>query len=253
MLPIENVEPDGLIITRQGSYQRIVECQRLPNALTADHSGQQAITRGLTEICRLIPDHGSLSITAQTDPIPLDEALAPDRHNVQLAQRHDLGHGREQLAAVRGRLLAAQTQSVISAAGSDQPAVAARWWVTVPYQPRAENPKTQLRDTLAQARGQRTFKAHQAAALGSLQLTGQIEAALNVVGIDSYPLDGPQTLACLWERLHPAAQRAPRPKRARGRVRDHARDDRCGGLDATPPDHPCAVRRPLAGSNRRQR
>ncbi len=209
VLPIENVEPDGLIITRQGSYQRIIECQRLHNALTADHSGQQAITRGLTEICRLIPDHGSLSITAQTDPIPLDEALAPDQHNVQLAQQHDLAHGREQLAAVRGRLLAAQTQSVISAAGSDQPAVAARWWVTVPYQPRAENPKTQLRDTLAQARGKRTFEAHQAAALGSLQLTGQIEAALNVVGIDSYPLDGPQTLACLWERLHPAAQELP--------------------------------------------
>src|ERR1039458_3969760 len=117
LVPIVNVEPDGLIITEQGSYQRIIECQRLPNALTADESRQHAITRALTEICRLIPDHSSLSITAQTDPIPLDEALALDRESVAAAQQHDRGRGNDELAAVRGRLLAAQTQSVISAAG----------------------------------------------------------------------------------------------------------------------------------------
>src|SRR5579862_41993 len=95
VLPIDNVEPDGLIITHQGSYQRIILCERLPNALTADDSRQLSITRALTEICRLIPDHGSLSSTAQTDPSPLDEALGEDQRKVQLAQQQDRHAGRE--------------------------------------------------------------------------------------------------------------------------------------------------------------
>ena len=35
-------------------------------------------------------------------------------------------------------------------------------------------------------------------------MSAQIEAALRAAGIETYPLDGTQTLALLWERLHPA-------------------------------------------------
>ena len=37
-------------------------------------------------------------------------------------------------------------------------------------------------------------------------MSAQIEAALRAAGIETYPLDGTQTLALLWERLHPATE-----------------------------------------------
>ena len=43
----------------------------------------------------------------------------------------------------------------------------------------------------------------------SLALTGQIQSALAGAGIDTYLLDGVQTLALWWERIHPAATEFP--------------------------------------------
>ena len=96
---------------------------------------------------------------------------------------------------------------MFGAAGSEQPAVAARWWVAVPYQPAvAETPREQFRHAVLRARGKTSWAAHHAAAVGSLQLTGQIQAALAGAGIETYLLDGVPTLALLWERVHPAAE-----------------------------------------------
>ena len=181
----------------------------MPNAITADPSAQARIERAFAEICRGIPDRQALSIYAQTDPIPVGEALAEDRHRVELACEQDRSYGREDLAPVRRRLLSAQTQSVVHAAGSEQPAVAARWWLAVPHQPQAEDVRTRFRHALSARRAHTSWRSHQRAAAESLRQSEQVQAQLAAVGIEPWPLDGVQTLACLWERFHPAARSLP--------------------------------------------
>lgn len=150
-LPVDLLEPDGLVVTADGRYVRVIECERMPNAITADAGAQARIERCFTEICRAIPDGQSISVYAQTDPIPVDEALAEDAERVALAARQDLRTDRQDLAEIRSRLLTAQRQSVVHAAGSEQPAVAARWWVAVPHRPQADELGARFRQALARA------------------------------------------------------------------------------------------------------
>jgi hypothetical protein len=209
VLPVDLVEPDGLIVTSDGRYVRLIECERMPNAITADGGAQARIERAFGEICRGIPDRQGLAIYAQTDPIPIDDALVEDHRRVELACQHDERHGHEDLARVRRRLLTAQTQSVVHAAGSEQPAVAARWWVAVPHQSQDEDLRDRFRQALAAGGGRISWRSHQRAAAESLRQSEQIEAQLGAVGIEPWPLDGVQTLACLWERFHPGARELP--------------------------------------------
>ena len=143
LLPLAAVEPDGLLVTTAGRYVRLIQCQRVPNTITADESRLRMLERAFRELCRAIPDRQSLVIYAQTDPIPIRDALAEDRARVQVACEQDTAAGNGELAATRRRFLAGLTQTVFAAAGSEQPAVAARWWVAVPYQPAA--PETPAR------------------------------------------------------------------------------------------------------------
>ena len=46
VLPISLVEPDGLIVTTDGRYVRLIECDRVPNTITADPS-ELGADRGL--------------------------------------------------------------------------------------------------------------------------------------------------------------------------------------------------------------
>jgi len=209
VLPIAAVEPDGLIITLDGRYVRLIECQRVPNAVSADDGQLARLDRAFSELARTIPDRQSLTVYAQTDPIPIDEALAEDRRRVTDAAEHDHATGQPELASARRRLLAGLTQTVVAAAGAEQPAVAARWWVAVPYQPTPEDPRQQLAHVRARARGRTACRAHLHAAKQSETLTGQIQSALASAGIETYLLNGLQTLAVLWERLHPAATELP--------------------------------------------
>jgi hypothetical protein len=198
-----------LIVTDTGRYVRVIACERVPNAITADPAGRAILERQFRELCRAIPDHQSISVYAQTDPIPIDDALAEDEHRVAVAVEHDHLHGRAELADARRWFLAAQKQSVIRAAGSDQPAVAARWWVVVPYRPVLDDLRAQLKAGMTVGRAPTGWAAHQRNAVESLRIAEQIQAQLAAAGIDAYLLDGVQALACLWERLHPAASDLP--------------------------------------------
>jgi hypothetical protein len=211
LLPVSVIESDGLIITAgsQPRYVRVIECDRPPNTISADSAGLAGIERAFGELCRAIPDHQQLSIYAQVDPMPLDEALADDRRRTRQAIDKDRANGLEDLARVRGRLLAATEQTIIAAAGADQPAIAARWWVAVPYTPRSDTARGQLREWWSRQRGRTPWSAHADAALESARLTDHIEMLLASAGINTYQLDGCQTLLHLWERLHPAATELP--------------------------------------------
>ena len=75
-LPVDVVEPDGLIVTSTGRYVRLVECERLPNAITADPVGILRIELAFADdeqllswcagIVALARKNGYLSTTADT-------------------------------------------------------------------------------------------------------------------------------------------------------------------------------------------
>ena len=77
---------------------------------------------------------------------------------------------------------------------------------------------------------------HRDAAVESLRYCAQVDAALRRAGIDTWPLDGTQTLALLWERLHPAAETTPDFKRLA---------DACQVAAATDPEVAARVRHEL--------
>jgi hypothetical protein len=211
LLPICLVEPDGLIVTTDGRYIRLLECDRTPNPLSADEGQLAILERCYRDLCRVIPDGQSITIYSQRDPI-LD-ALAEDRQRVAAACAHDRDAGHPELALVRRRLLAALTQTVTWAAGAEQPAVAARWWVAVSWRANLADEATTGRERLGQAlartRGKSTWPAHHTAARASERLAAQVQTVLAGAGIDAWVLDGTCALAVLWERLHPAATVVP--------------------------------------------
>jgi hypothetical protein len=209
VLPVALVEPDGLLVTTDGRYVRVIECDRVPNTITADPSDLSRIEDAFAHLCRIIPDRQSLTILAQTDPVPIEDALSGDRDATRMAAAQDRVDGHPELAQARSRLLAATEQTVIAATGAEQPAVLARWWVVVPYRPVIEDAREQLRALTAGARGRTLWETHCEAARESLRIADQVDAALRRAGVDTWLLDGPSSLALLWERLHPAADQDP--------------------------------------------
>jgi hypothetical protein len=101
VLPVAAVEPDGLIVTTDGRYVRLIECDRVPNTITADPSDLSRIGDAFRHLCRIIPDRQSLMILAQTDPVAIDDALDPDARATRTAAEQDRRDGNLQLAGAR--------------------------------------------------------------------------------------------------------------------------------------------------------
>src|SRR5438270_11259945 len=117
LLPLSVLEPDGLIVTTRGRYVRVIECERVPNALTADPVTLGSIERAYANVCRAIPDHQGIAVYAQTDPVPMKEALAGDLELAVAAADADRTSGHHALAESRELLLEATTETVLAAAG----------------------------------------------------------------------------------------------------------------------------------------
>ncbi|MGI9097112.1 MAG: VirB4 family type IV secretion system protein [Solirubrobacteraceae bacterium] len=210
LVDVAALEPDGLVVTNAGVYVRVIECQHVPNVVSADPSVLAQVEAGWAELCAAIGDLQGLSFYAQTDPIGVTDAMLEDRTRVDLAIDDDRAHDRPGLAQCRTRLLQAQTQSVTQAAQGEQPAVAARYWVAVPYRP-APNPVRALKQTWTPAHGvlRMTWAEHQRAARESLALTEQVIAHLTGMAVDAHLMGPVEILAAAWERLHPTASSLP--------------------------------------------
>jgi hypothetical protein len=218
LLPIALVEPDGLIVTTDGRYVRVLECAQVPNPLSADESELERVERCYRDLARQIPDGQSLTVLAQTDPV-LD-ALAEDRARVAHAFTQDTGRGNPELARARRRLFAGLEQTVGWAASAEQPAVTACWWVIVSSRPDHTLDETisgreRIRGIIAGSRGRETWPAHLAGAVHSQRFAAQVQTTLGGAGIDAWALDGEQALSVVWHRLHPAAPRTPDLERFR--------------------------------------
>ena len=209
LLPIAAVEPDGLIVTTDGRYVRAIACDHVPNPVTAGEDALERITAGWSRVCGQIPDGQALQFVVQTDPLATRDALAGDRERVAAAIDDDRRAGRAELAAVRGRLLAAQAETVHAAADAIA-AASARYFLIVPW-----TPERGIRDQLAALRPspggvlRTTWPVHQRAARDSLRYAESLLAALSALGVEGRLLTPIEHLALIWERLHPAADDLP--------------------------------------------
>jgi hypothetical protein len=209
LLPVAAVEPDGLLLTTDGRYVRAIECESVPNPVSAGEDTLTRITNGWAALCAQIPDRQGLCFLVQTDPLPVEEALADDRRKVQVAIDDDRRHGRSELAVTRRRLLAAEAETVHAAAAA-LAAPAVRYFVIVPWVP-----ELALRDQVAGLRpapgGVRrtSWPAHQRAARESLRYADAMLGALSRLGVRGRLVGPVEQLAYLWERLHPGADRLP--------------------------------------------
>jgi hypothetical protein len=212
LIDVHALEPDGLIVTGDGAYVRVIDCEFVPNPISADPGQITAIEEGWAAVFAAIPDHQGLSLYAQTDPIAIDDAMRADTERVQRAITDDLRADppRTELARTRRRFLQAQRQSVSVAAGAEQPAVQARYWIAVPWRP-AIGLKERFKDACSPPRSEHrtSWEAHQRAARDSLEYTLQIAGLLTGLGIDPMLMGPVEILAGLWERLHPAARTLP--------------------------------------------
>jgi hypothetical protein len=210
LIDIHALEPDGLIVTGRGDYVRVIDCQFVPNPITADQAGVDAIEAGWAAVFAAIPDNQGLCLYAQTDPIPIEDAMQVDVERVERAIADDQAAGRDELARTRRRFLHAQTQSVATAAQGEQPAVSARYWVAVPWRPELPIAERFKQACTPPRPGHRTsWEAHQQAARDSLDYTEQIGGLLGALGIDAHLMGPVEILAGLWERLHPNSRELP--------------------------------------------
>jgi len=213
LIDIHALEPDGLIVTGAGSYVRVIDCARVPNPISADPAQITMIEEGWGAVFAAIPDHQGLSLYAQVDPIAIDDAMLADHERVQRAITDDLDANppRTDLARTRRRFLQAQRQSVTVAAQGEQPAVQARYWVAVPWQPEiALKQRFKSACTPPHPEHRTSWEAaHQRAARDSMAYTLQVAGLLSGLGIDPYVMGPVEILAGLWERLHPAARSLP--------------------------------------------
>lgn len=249
LLPLAAVEPDGLLLTTDGRYVRAIECETVPNPVSAGEDTLQRITNGWGALCAQIPDRQGLCFIVQSDPLPVDEALAGDRRKVDVAIDDDHRHGRDQLATTRRRLLAAQAETVHAAAAA-MAAPAVRYFVIVPWTPELP-PREQLAALRPAAGGVRrtNWPAHQRAARESLRYADALLGALNRIGVHGRLIGPVEHLAYLWERLHPGADSLPDFQRLDQAARilcaatpDQARDTRGELLDLLTADAGWSVR-----------
>jgi hypothetical protein len=210
LVGIAAVEPDGLLVTTEGVYVRVIECRRPPNVISAGSTTLAQIENAWRQLCHEIPDLQGLSFYVQRDPLDLDAALEPDVARVKLAVDQDRAHDRAELARVRMRLFTGQRQSVARAAGGAQPAVEERFYVAVPHTPELsiqERARKALRPPAPTVHA--TWEGHDLAAHESAARAGEVWHRLRGMDTDPRLLDAVEVLAIVWERLHPAADALP--------------------------------------------
>jgi len=213
LVDIAAIEPDGLIVTTRGVYVRVAEVQRVPNVISSSPDQIFSTVDGWATLCSSIPDFQGLNFYAQTDPMPIADAMQQDVDRVDAAIADDLANDRgDTLPRARRRLLAAQRQSVTDAAHADQPAVASRYWVAVPYVPELSVTQRFRRNCTPPSRDGTeltSWEEHQTAARASLHYTQAVLGHLTGMGMDAHLMGPLAVLATVWERLHPAAAALP--------------------------------------------
>ncbi len=206
LLNVGAVEPDGLLITGDGTYVRYLETGAV-NPLSMDAGKAERISGAFAQIAARLPDRQSLQLHLEATPLDLEELLAHESYRCEQAAgaAEDAGQ-RARAATIRG-LGGAHEQSIRSSAAAIAP-LRVRHLVVCPWKP-AQRALPRLR--LGPGPVPIAAEAHERCVRDSLRHIDGIRRDLEAIGVCARTLSGLEVLDLLHGRLDPESLEGESP------------------------------------------
>ena len=198
LVPLAACEPDGLLVTSDGTYVRLLALRQVLQPLRG-RSHRDLFRERLAALCARIPAGQGLQVIVEADPLDVDAALATDRTETGHAAETANRRGDADAAEAMYRLGYGLEQTIRRSAPAVG-AVAVRWTIVTRWSPAS------TAGVRRRGRGARALvtAAHERAAADSLQFTEAIAGELAAAGCDVAIVDGPGALAALRRAVNPA-------------------------------------------------
>ena len=205
LVPVAAAEPDGLLVTTEGAYVRLVECSQPLQPLRGGREHREAIRERLAALAARIPAGQGLQVVVEAEPLDAGAELARDWQEIETAAA---AAGLPDAGEAMRRLGYGLEQTIRRSAPVVQ-AARLRWtvaacWLPAPtsWRPYADRARRARVRTLARP-------AHERAAADSLRFTDTVASELAGAGCRVTQLDGAQALAAVARVLQPGAEPAP--------------------------------------------
>lgn len=208
VVPLAAVEPDGLLISTDGAYVRLLEARQVLQPLRGGPGHRAQIRERLGALAGRIAAGQGIQVLVEAEPLDADRALHADWRDVDAAASAAERHGEADLGEAMRRFGYGLEQTVRRSA----PAVDAtelRWTVACRWQPSPGQLAGAVRanaGALTRRQGRvRTLDRgeHERAAADSLRYTQMLAAELTAAGCELSPLAAPDALAALARCLNP--------------------------------------------------
>ncbi len=196
VLPIAAIEPDGLVLTTDGAYVRLLECHEVLQARRGGRGNRETLRDRLGALAARLPSGQGLQVLVEAEPIDADVALARDWTEIDLATDAEVGGRRQAME----RLGFALEQTLRRSAPTVQ-GVRLRWTIASRHT---------ARELRRARRAVRTIpvRVHERAAGESARLADALAADLTAMGCSVVSLDAEATLDALARSVGSTRERA---------------------------------------------
>lgn len=210
LLPVEAIDPSGLLVTSQGAFLRMIDVTP-PNTLLLSVEERQHIAAGYSQLISRLRPGQWLQFYVESRPVDIEQILADSRREVEAAvgPMPEGATPASPEALSRWRLYAAMEESIRLHA-TDQAAVEMQALVIVPYLPGQYSTRNLLRslrlgDRTPIAALERGLRDHRRAVQESLAHTEMIRSELDALRLSTRTLNGEQIAELLWARFNPTS------------------------------------------------
>lgn len=202
VIPIAAVEPDGLMVTSDGSYVRLLACRGVLKPRAGGAAHRELLRERLGTLAAHMPAGHGLQVLVEAEPLDPARALAGDWEQIQTAATAADEAGENGRGEAMRRLGFGLEQTVRRSAPHIG-AVALRWTIAVRWTP----PGLARRGRGGARMIART--GHERAAADSARLAELVAGDLTAAGCHVESLDGDQALAALARMIDPVAEHVP--------------------------------------------
>jgi len=203
VVPIAALEPDGLLITSDLSYVRLLACRGVLKPRAGGSAHRELLRERLGALAAHLPARQGLQVLVEAEPLDPSRALAGDWEQIQTASLAADENGDTARGEATRRLGFGLEQTVRRSAPAVG-AVALRWTIAVRWTPTGLPRRSGRGGARVIAR-----HAHERAAAESARLTELVAGDLVAAGCQVDPLDGEQALAALARVIDPAGEHVP--------------------------------------------
>ena len=208
VLPLAAIEPDGLAITSEGFYVRVLELEHVLQPWRGDAEHRERLRSRLRQLVMRIPDRQSVQLIAEAEPLDPRRALTQDWLEIRAAMAASQRGGGEEAEREAMENFGYGLEQTIRRSAAAIDAVTMRWWVVIPYRlhtPRFELPSLRRSPALKTI----TRRDHEQAAYESSRLSANLLSDLRGMDCRARELSGAEYLALLWRWFHPDSEGLP--------------------------------------------